>query len=347
MSNCTGSRLATIKVSTKAWLIIAEQQDGHEDNVNYDQTDETTHIVKQETQETGNHDVSTTAPLRPFDVNSLIKKETTEDKEAVGVNNNHDDKTPVAVASSPDHVAPSPPSLYPYLGLYSHLMSHSLPPNFPAPPAASNHGPPLLPPGLNPLMMQAHLALAAHHNSVLASAYANLAPSSMMERIKSQRFSPYPPPAHLFSPPSSTSHPSHLSSDSKSAFHSIVPGRQSQASLPPPTPSSPANSLPPTPSSPPPSPSSNTATTSLRVKTITPPSLSPANSHSSTSSPGDLQSSKDPRTTCPKNQEPTVQGLTTDIKSIEKMVNGLNGGHDTTFGISHGHDQRRSLAKSQ
>jgi len=57
---------------------------------------------------------------------------------------------------------------------------------------------PTLPNGFNPMLLGAHLALAAQNNPLLASAYANLhsnssslMPSLMAERLKASRFSPY------------------------------------------------------------------------------------------------------------------------------------------------------------
>ena len=242
-------------------------------------------------------------------MSSLIKKETVASSNSGHVSNNNKEHSPAPVSEHDLINVSSPPlnngPLYPYLGLYSHLMS--LPPTYPV-----NTGQSPVLPGLNPLMMQAHLALAAQ-----ASAYANLHPSAMMDRLKSQRFSPYHHVSSSHKTHASTTSP--LSSDSKSAFQSVVPGPRQHVTTP-------------TPSSPPPSPSSQTATTSLRVKTITPPCLSPDTSHSS-SSPGDHPSSKD-----------TISGMT-DIKNIENMVNGLKGGHETKFGISH--DHRRTLTESQ
>lgn len=267
----------------------------------------TTESVKTETKEP---EVTTvTNSLRPFDVNSLIKKEETcSNRNIPVINNNHANiEKPPCELNMQGHDVAGGPGLYPYLGLYSHLMSM---PHHP--------GPPLLP-GLNPLM-QAQIALAAHahQQSVLASAYANLHPSSMMERLKSQRFSPY---QNHKSPNSS-----HIStSDSKSAFTSVTPGSMGQSS--------------PTPGSPPPSPSSHTATTSLRIKTISPPILSPAHSQTS-SSPGE-----NPLSSSTPSSKDSSTSLTPDIRNIEAMVNGLNGGHDTKFGITH--ESHRTLTKSQ
>ena len=196
--------------------------------------------------------------------------------------------------------SPCPPasaaSLYPYLGLYSQLLT-------------SVQGPHPMP----GLMMGAQLALAsAHHQNMLASAWAGLqAPASghlMSDRLKAPRFSPYPlfPPTK--SPPASSS---------SSAFQTVLPSPKVA------------------PGSPPPSPSSHTATTSLRIKTITPPSLSPANSHTSSTSPGDSAADSRPAS---------------DIRNIERLVTGLDGGRDTKYGISHsppGDQTRNAMNKSQ
>ena len=150
---------------------------------------------------------------------------------------------------SPLATPPPPPVYPPYLGLYQHL----------------------LPPGLSsPLMLQAQLALAAQHNSFLASAYASLTTARpSLERSKTSRFSPYPPTTSTTSNTNTT----------RSAFQAV--GRRSP-------PGSPA-----------------------RIKTISPPLLSP-------SSPG-------------------------GIKNIQQMVNGLNGGAEGKFGLTHSGETRRGL----
>ena len=151
--------------------------------------------------------------------------------------------------------SPPPPPVYPppYLGLYQHL----------------------LPPGLtSPLMLQAQLALAAQHNSFLASAYASLTTARPgLERIKTSRFSPYSAPT--ISTSSNTSN----TNSTRSAFQAV--GRRSPSTSP------------------------------ARIKTISPPLLSP-------SSPG-------------------------GIKNIQQMVNGLNGGAEGKFGLTHSGETRRGL----
>jgi len=182
---------------------------------------------------------------RPFDVSSLIKKE----------------EPRRGSPESPLATPPPAPVYPPYLGLYQHL----------------------LPPGLSslssPLMLQAQLALAAQHNSFLASAYASLTSARPgLERVKSSRFSPY----ISSSPTSSTSSSSSPTNTSRSAFQAV--GRRS----------------------PPASPG--------RIKTISPPLLSPP-------SPGGLQ----------------------NIQQIQQMVNGLNGGAEGKFGLTHSGETRRGL----
>ena len=246
--------------------------------------------VKIEAGEAEQQTPASAASSRPFDVSSLIKKEA----EAPGVNNNlvcGDLKSsPVSSPCPPASAA----SLYPYLGLYSQLLT----------------SPVVHMPGL---MMGAQLALAsAHHQNMLASAWAGLqAPASaplMSDRLKASRFSPYSHFPPTKSPPASSD---------KSAFQTVLPAPKVA------------------PGSPPPSPSSHTATTSLRIKTITPPSLSPANSHTSSTSPGDSAAASAP---------------SSEIRRIQRMVTGLDGGLETKYGISHSSpetDPKNAMKKSQ
>merc|ERR1719471_806995 len=143
-------------------------------------------------------------PLRGFDVNSLIGN--TDDKEdergspgspreGGTLSPSYKSSSGREMSTTPTHPSPNlsvgppappaPPqsSLYPFLlhpGLYQHL--------------AAGMGS-----GLNPgMLMQAQLALAAQHNPLLASAYAQLNSNPLMssaaERLRSHRFSPYPYP---------------------------------------------------------------------------------------------------------------------------------------------------------
>ena len=59
------------------------------------------------------------------------------------------------------------------------------------------------------------------------------------------------------------------------------------------------------------------------VKTISPPCLSPEHSL------------------------PSLPSSPSGIKNIQDMVNGLNGGPETKFGLTHSHDNRRELTQSQ
>ena len=107
--------------------------------------------------------------------------------------------------SSPDvSVGPpgSPGSLYPYLGLYQQLLGAHHP--FP-----HHHFPPAPNFPMNPLILA-----AASQNPFLA--YSGLGPLAVIDRIKQNRFSPYPVPSH----PTSFPLPP-LNSDSRSAFRSV------------------------------------------------------------------------------------------------------------------------------
>ena len=221
-------------------LIITGERDGQPDSVSEATQELEPDPIKTEQHLSDTSQSDQLKPIRPFDVSSLIKKEERESPE------------------SPLPTPPPPPVYPPYLGLYQHLL----------PPSLSS-----------PLMLQAQLALAAQHNSFLASAYASLSSSARpsLERMKSSRFSPYT--SNTTSSTSSPSSTTSNSSSSRSAFQAV--GRRSP-------PSSPA-----------------------RIKTISPPLLSP-------SSPG-------------------------GIKNIQQMVNGLNGGAEGKFGLTHSGETRRGL----
>ena len=258
-------------------------------------------------------DTSRTSPkYRPFDVSSLMRKDTSPPSPAPpprGDNASPSKRSPLAspdVSVGPPSQPAAPSSLYPYLlntGLYHQLMAGG-PPGFPPSSTAAASFP-----GLNPMLLNAHLALAAQQNPLLATAYANLNASAsigppsaslMMDRLKQHRFSPYPVPSPfpplLSPPPSSAVSPPGLSSSasSRSAFQSVVP-RGGHAPSPPRSPATPPRLSPP-------------------AKTVSPPCHSPARTPPS------------------------------DIRNIENMVNGLNGSVDGKFGISHHEGSRRSLA---
>lgn len=252
---------------------------------------------------------STSRPRGGFDVSSLI-----------GLTDDHrrSSNTTPSKSSSSSHpspnmsvgppappAAPSPSSLYPFLfhpGLYQHLAS-----------------------GFNPMLLNAQLALAAQHNPLLASAYAQhfgnpfaaaaaaMSPpnshpllSPTAERLRQHRFSPYSlPPAGsptsgttptALQPRSSPSSPlvkaSSPSPSTGSAFHTVLP-KKSVAGSRTPSPTGPA---------------------SESRDTLTPPAPKKMKIESSAS--------------------PTSN----DIRSMENLVNGLNGSTASKFGLSH--DQR-------
>lgn len=237
---------------------------------------------------------------------------------------------------------PAPPqsSLYPFLlhpGLYQHL--------------AAGMGS-----GLNPgMLMQAQLALAAQHNPLLASAYAQLNSNPLMssaaERLRSHRFSPYPYPpspgglsassptgaggggaptvssAGSVSPvgsPTLGSTSLAPSAGGPSAFHSIIP-RQKQPSAASSLLSSASKSPQPpagSPDSPPP--------TKVPSRSPTPP-MAPQ------------EGPKEGRTPSPRSRAESPVGVSapakspngSDIKNMENLVNGLNGSNSSKFGINH------------
>jgi len=295
---------------------LPELVDGHGDTVNGHQADKQTNRSDDEMSDiSSKHNDyisdSRSPKHRPFDVSSLIRKDNSSSHSPRQDQPYSPAKSPGSVTSPDVSVGPpsqpSPPSLYPYLGFYQQLMNGGsqnpgfpgMPPNFP--PTSTPF------PGLNPMLINAQLALAAQQNPFLATAYANLNSAgsmSMMDRLKQHRFSPYGPSpfsSSLSSQSQPTLSPTSLSSDSKSAFQSVIP--KNLANSPPP---SPVN-----------------ASTSLRIKTMSPPSLSP--------------------TSLPSHSPTEVN----DIKNIENMVNGLNGTKDSKFGISHDSRRNLSITQSQ
>ncbi|XP_059091259.1 optomotor-blind protein-like isoform X1 [Tigriopus californicus] len=140
---------------------------------------------------------------------------------------------------------PSHPPNFPYHhllpGIYPpglqhlhHLLSQSgAATGTPSPPVLSLPGLAGLANHLNPMLLNAQLALAAHHNPLLASAYANLnssglvAASAAADRLRQNRFSPYPSPGANSSAstpnPGPTSPTISAGSSGGSAFESVVP----------------------------------------------------------------------------------------------------------------------------
>ena len=247
---------------------------------------------------------------------------------------------------------PAPPqsSLYPFLlhpGLYQHLANAGL--------AAGNPN----------MLLNAQLALMAQQNPMLASAYAQLNAAhaaqaaahtasvshpllSSSDRLRqSHRFSPYsfpPPPPSVGSTGSPASSPNPPSShpistpaapgNNGSAFHSIIPRNTSTSST-----SILSNS--PTPSS-----TSSLSTVSTTTTTTSLPSLHRVTPFQEAKSLEGVKkvSSRSPSPTINRQKSQLETASTTplasrpnanDIKSMENLVNGLNGSSSSKFGISH------------
>ena len=252
---------------------------------------------------------------------------------------------------------PAPPqsSLYPFLlhpGLYQHLASAGL--------AAANPN----------MLLNAQLALMAQQNPMLASAYAQLNAAhaaqaaahtasashpllSSSDRLRqSHRFSPYsfpPPPPSVGSTGSPASSPNPPSSNpicpptttgnNGSAFHSIIPRNSSTSST-----SILSNSSPPPPSS-----TANLSGTSTSTATTNVSSNLSLNriapfQETNFSEGAKKVSSRSPSPTIKRQKSPLETPSSTllasrpnasDIKSMENLVNGLNGSSSSKFGISH------------
>ena len=249
---------------------------------------------------------------------------------------------------------PAPPqsSLYPFLlhpGLYQHLANAGL--------ASGNPN----------MLLNAQLALMAQQNPMLASAYAQLNAAhaaqsaahtstashpllSSSDRLRqSHRFSPYsfpPPPPSVGSTGSPASSPNPPSShpistpvttvNNGSAFHSIIPRNSSTSST-----SALSNS-------PPPSSTSNLSVASTNTTTsvssnLAPSRVAPFQETNSTEVVKKVSSrSPSPAINHQKSQiENTTSAVlasrpnANDIKSMENLVNGLNGSSSSKFGISH------------
>lgn len=197
-------------------------------------------------------------PFRGFDITSLIRKDDDPPKAK------SNEKTP---PSSPTNSSPTvsqgPPvekSSNPYAGLFNsnlyqqylgHILnSQSNLPNFPGSAAPF--------PPFNPMLLQAQLAMAAQNNSLLNN-YNGVASSMLAERLKQQRYSPYP----RVSPNASVT--SSLNTSIASSMHSPTGGPSAFRSLTPK--SNPA-------CSPPASPPTCTSPTSLDLS-VSPKLLSP------------------------------------------------------------------------
>ena len=263
---------------------------------------------------------------RAFDVSSLIgdKSSTPSPPPPVVSGASSLYPSPNVSVGPPPPPPPPPhpphPGLYPYLlhsGLYQHL-------------AAAAAGVIPHPGSLNPMLLNAQLAL----NPLLASAYAaaNLNNLSASDRLRApppgappvSRYSPYPSPS---SPRTHSTSPPH-SSSSGSAFHPIAPKTKScsSSSSPPPAMTSPtilsAASL-----------LASTATENVDRKSTSPAPKSPKPLVSSSSCPGSPNNNEE---MLPKsNGKVTPNSVSTpsltnadnnkDLKGMEKLVKELNG----------------------
>ena len=200
---------------------------------------------------------------------------------------------------------PPAPHLLPYLypsGLY------------PPPPLSLLHNNPgvggagLPPTGLNPgLLFNAQLALAAQHPALFSHYATGHGPMSPMQGLKGHRFSPYNLPGL------------------GSAFEAVTPGSNNSVSVG-------NRSLSTSPRARPPSSSPTTSTRPL--------SVSPVNQHSPVSQqqptplnsppPTQVQSSQNNNN---NNSSSRLQSTPSELKSIEKMVNGLEVQHTAAAGV--------------
>ena len=202
------------------------------------------------------------------------------------------------------------------------------------------------------MLLNAQLALAAQHNPLLASAYAQLNSNPLMssaaaERLRSHRFSPYPYPpspglpggpptvssAGSVSPAGSPTLGLTTTANSGSAFHSIIPRQKSsQHSAVSLLSSSSKSPVAGESSSPPPTSQASVASTKV-------PSRSPSPKQDAEVKSADSRRSVSPKSGAGSPPISTGKGPNaSDIKSMENLVNGLNGSNSSKFGISH--DQR-------
>lgn len=154
-----------------------------------------------------------------------------------------------------------------------------------------------LTPGLNPgLLFNAQLALAAQHPALFGH-YANHGPISPMQGLKGHRFSPYNLPGSL-----------------GSAFEAVTPGSNSVSN----------RSLSTSPRARPPS---SSPTTSTRPLSVSP-------NHSPTLHQQQQQLHSPPSAVQSPTSNSRLQSTPSELKSIEKMVNGLEVQH--TGALSNG-----------
>ena len=211
-------------------------------------------------------------------------------------------------------------------GLYQQYLSQLLAANSAA--AVAGGGP------LNPMLLQAQLAALAAQNShhLMAAAAAGCYNSAISERLKAQahRFSPYPlmgSPPPLASPPAvaaplgSPSGSSAFKSLHGSRPHSAAAAALNQASHSPPV--SPPHSRATTPGG-----GVAAAASSMSSSSPPPPLISTAGPM-----PQLLPIKSEPFGGVVPSSPPLRP--TSEIKNIEKMINGLNGTSEGRFGLSH------------
>lgn len=205
---------------------------------------------------------------------------------------------------------PPAPHLLPYLypsGLYPPPPLSLLHNNQAAAAAAAGLGP-----GINPgLLFNAQLALAAQHPALFGH-YAGHGPISPMHGLKGHRFSPYNLPGSL-----------------GSAFEAVTPGSNSVSN----------RSLSTSPRARPPSSSPTTSTRPLSVSPNHSPTLHQQQQHLH-SPPSSVQSPQN-------NNNNRVQSTPSELKSIEKMVNGLEVQHTVAGAISNGGSEDKVSGGSQ
>jgi hypothetical protein len=283
-------------------------------------------------------------PFRGFDISSLIHKD--EDD----VVKKEERRSPIPSPTTSPKLSYGPPmerSSNPYSNifnsnLYQQYLGQILSQQQQQQPPFQH--PPSLPPAFNPMLLQAHLLAAQAHHNPLLSNYNGIASSIMAERMKQHRYSPYSSPVSSTlntSASSSMGSPPPHPGGNGSAFRSLTPRVGGGSGSPPVSP--PHSTTPPAMSSPSPSHSpvslhnnSHHSFNGLRAPgspslvTVKPESPIPlARSPVGSSSGG---SPLPPALHLPLPPK-------SDIKSIEKMISGLNGvaanGGEGRFGLAH------------
>ncbi len=278
-------------------------------------------------------------PFRGFDISSLIHKDEDEVKREAQIKKEDDHVSSPASSPKVSYGPPVEKSTNPYSNIFNSnlyqqylgqiLSQQQQQAAFPHPAAFGG-----FPPAFNPMLLQAHLLAQAHngHNPLLSSYTNGLATSIMAERMKANRYSPYSP---VSSSTLNTSASSSLGSPTGvngSAFRSLTPRGSGSPPVSPPhstTPpvlSSPSRSSPHSPNH---NSSFHAAGSPNSSATLKPESPLPRSPVGSSTGGSPLP----PHTTGAFGLPPK-----SDIKSIEKMISGLNGGgtnEEGRFGLAH------------